>query len=152
MSNPIGDAGNASGGAQTEPAGLISRLEAAVDGSRTLDQAILEALPRFRWRWGTPFTSYFEAALCLVPDRCDWDVGYLKENSRIVANIMWRADAREQAEWVGKTEIKPEQLHLMVSGQGATPSLAMCIAALKSRGWGGSETALPPASPKEPTP
>ena len=95
---------------------LIRDLEVATEGSRELDGRVLQAVyPKAERRHASwyiddirielePFTTSLDAALTLVPEKCHW-------------NVTGRNGAR-----VGK-----------VCASGATPALALCIAALKAQ-------------------
>lgn len=110
---------------------LISRLESASDGSRELDLAVAMATgqslaesdyPTYAyhgdkavWEWSTGetphYTTSLDAALTLVPE------GYVSVSAAI--NERGQSSMR-----IGKP---------YVSGNAATPALALCIAALKAR-------------------
>lgn len=113
-------------------AGLIKRLEAASEGSRELDGAIYCAISNLEFvRWDgagivyrgrngighidahvvKPYTTSLDAALTLKPD------GY-------AASVMERQDGSGWAR-IANTAIGFTEL-------GATPALALCIAALKA--------------------
>ena len=107
----------------TDLAALIARLEAAERGSRALDIDIYyDALGNpdevgfckhcgsHRFVVMPEFTSSIEAALMLVPRDSMWDV-----------------ESRGMA-YVGPANAPSRQFH-----RGATPALALCIAALKQR-------------------
>lgn len=114
---------------------LIARLEAATEGSETLNEIIAVDLG-YVYLPGDGFTMYqaswmkdnekvalpdwtrsLDAALSLVPEGWIWDV--------TSTGAAWVMTDQSAAERLG------EDLHLMASG--ATPALALCIAALKAR-------------------
>lgn len=114
-------------------ADLMARLEAAVEGSRELDEAIADALGWMRggefwwkppggdYRMGAPgFTQSLDAALTLVPD------GYSPNISGpVLHRPVWGCDMR-----LLRTNSFPDGL-----GRSApTPALAVCISALKAQG------------------
>lgn len=105
---------------------LIARLEAATGPDRELDRAIAKALgvmPLYEMRgqiggsW-PDCTASIDAALTLVPEGWLWQVEWIGHQTRKrVGNcILWQ----------------PHEPAL--SGQAATPALAICIAALRARG------------------
>lgn len=119
-------------------ADLIERLEAATEPSRELDKDIVcvkdgrnpadyridaqfyFALPRY--------TSSIDAALTLVPGGMDWDVGYLNVNGeKPVAHVM-RQIKHSDPEYDGDGAH-----YISFASKGATPAIALCIAALKAR-------------------
>lgn len=114
---------------------LIERLEAATGPDRVLDMDIEEAaLPELRrkpWRrdlgrfWddsdrdglhyveASRYTASIDAALTLVPEGSEW-TRHRGANDRMTMQIDGPS-------------------HFGVHGQGATPAIALCIAALRAR-------------------
>ena len=112
---------------------LLARLRAATVPDRELDEAIFLAFnPGFETRWPDKepgyvwlpgvgsensrhlrvprFTASIDAALALVPEGWAWDVGSDNEA------LLWLPN-------------RPEN----ITGNGATPALALCIAAIQAR-------------------
>ena len=122
---------------------LIAALEAAEGPSLELDRQISIAMSRITYN--LPCTASIDAALTLVPQGYDWDVGHIHKNGFVCASIMWEAMAGEDfAEFL---DAGPETIIWWnETGKAATPALALCIAALKTR------AAIAPAAPAEPLP
>lgn len=94
---------------------LIQALRAAKGPSRELDAAILEYLCQdTEWPTSDPrlFTSSIDAALTLVPEGRIWSIGKILKADGFVAVLD-----------------KTRQSH-----DGATPAIALCIAALEAMG------------------
>lgn len=107
---------------------LIKRLEAASEPSRELDEAICVAVGRpLTLDDGVvsgcnvkPYTSSIDAALMLVPEGFVWSVEKLNTGGYwALVERAW--DSEESAS----------------TDRGATPALAIVIAALKAKGGGG---------------
>ena len=110
-----------------DTASLISRLEAAEGPDRELDEDIGRAIgwayqTYNSWRPPTPphfhcplpeFTASLDAAVGLVQEGCNWCVGA----SPTAAYCYYEDDENALMSWQ----------------HGATPALALCIAALKAR-------------------
>lgn len=101
---------------------LIAKLEAATEGSRELDLEIwngIERQPLVDGENGATVANYtasIDAALTLAPEGWDFDVSSMEGKSsahvsRPVAFNKWFSNL----------------------GQGGTPALSICIAALKAR-------------------
>lgn len=123
---------------------LISRLEAAMAGSRELDAEIALAIGYTRawhediapnrggwyWRfgdlgstheshdWPPLFSTSIDAALTLVPDAHEWTVGVDLENRVATASV--------------GEDVWDEAFNLAI-GRARTPALALVIASLKAR-------------------
>jgi hypothetical protein len=115
----------------TTLANLIARLEAATGPSRELDMAIFArlygwsdplvgaAVHDFREN-GAPYTASIDAALTLLSD--DWTAWEIRSRQR---------KTRFYAE-LSRLE-EPTSLEDFRDGEGPTPAIALCIAALKAR-------------------
>ena len=125
---------------------LIERLESATEGSRELDEAIINALcPDAMCRqdpaWEDSITVYhadalldsgkaelphyttsLDAALTLVPEGWEWSLagGNKNEPVQVPYASCWPDE-------------QPFPAELDLYAEAATPSLALCIAALKAR-------------------
>lgn len=98
---------------------VIARLEAAEKGSDSLDRDIAGFLLHATgFGEVLPFSTSIDAALTLLPtdDHYMWAVGTVKTSGPYAANI-----------YPGDTDGRPTY-------QGATPAIALVIAALKARG------------------
>ena len=96
---------------------LIAKLEAATDGSRTLDTLIERVIvaPGQSFSLTTPpYTSSLDAALTLVPEGLDEEIKRARHRKG------WHV-----ALW------KPSRIGQI--GDAPIPALALCIAALKAR-------------------
>lgn len=99
---------------------LIERLEKATEGSRELDGLILASLPapfaapgRCQMRIAAHWTTSLDAALKLVPEGREWSV--------MLDDLGYRAVVYDANNAQGEVF------------EGATPALALTIAALKAR-------------------
>jgi hypothetical protein len=124
-------------------AGILERLEGAVDGGRELDVLVLEAVDPQQFSetyWNTrsslshdlpkeqkditarqrmrppPYTTSLDVALQLVPEGATWEL--TSEPSACINLLDGRFLIKEDTE---------------VYGHAATPALSMCIAALRAR-------------------
>ena len=117
---------------------LIAALEAATEGAWELDAQIADVL-NLRlpagipsWEWPPRYTASLDAALTLVPDI----EAPMSPAGRWPATV----DIRRQDNgtgWVSirATDATPDEAddELCVEAGGATPAIALCIAALKAR-------------------
>lgn len=120
-------------------AGIVERLEAASGPSNELNGLILkESKPEFAdttvvsgWLVGgnhavptlaPPFTSSIDAALSLVPE--GWIAGELQ---------WWKCEAAPRMAWCQLESDAGDGLLATVEGRGATPAIAIVIAALRAR-------------------
>lgn len=137
---------------------LIARLEAATEGRRDLDAAValaikydsedafgrklcdvierlgVGAFTDSGWEtWRLPrWSSSIDAALTLVPEGCDWDVGHIRANGFVSATVMWQAPAGSRFHEF--FDAGPDTtVWWAEKGKGPTPALALCIAALRAR-------------------
>ena len=96
---------------------LIARLEAATEGSRELDGEIYSAMSGKATGLNNAddYTTSIDAALTLVPEGYDWDVGRL--NGRYIADVSRKVS---------------EEGWLNQHARGPSSALALCIAALKA--------------------
>ena len=93
-------------------ADLIAALEKAEGPSRELDAEIRKHVPG---DYLPAFTASLDAALTLVPDRRAWEI----------KSTYWSADKRPAA-----CVVRPDGVRRY--GLGATPAIALCIAALRA--------------------
>ena len=106
-------------------ASIIARLEAATEGSRELDAAIIRAVFGYAddaplWH-GLHYTTSLDSALTLVPSGWNWlvrDGNTARRDSRCFANVT-------QFDALNEGPAHPTW-HL-------SPALALCIAALRAR-------------------
>jgi hypothetical protein len=120
---------------------LILALEQATEPSRKLDAQIAVAVGwrerggMFGWEWISPggrmaelpfYTRSLDAAMGLVPDGCEWRV------------------AKHMHGWSGQTKVFTNEAKISrwellgtktisEAASGATPALALCLAALRAR-------------------
>ena len=102
---------------------LIARLERATGPDRELDNAIWallgQPLPDDPAGWPPLYTASLDAAMTLLPkgeDWAEWSIGFGFIGGQARARI-----------WIGD-ELSDGQKNV-----GATPAIALCIAALKAR-------------------
>lgn len=113
---------------------LLARLEAAGEGSRELDAGLLMEecnhdkglFNQYCHSSGIPhYTTSLDAALTLVPEGHAWCIE--SEDDGLVSNIRPCATVRPKS---GNGKSGPDE-EIMYFG--ATPALALCIAALRAR-------------------
>lgn len=92
---------------------LIAALEKATGPSRDLDEQIADAFLPSGWL-APRFTASIDAALTLVPDNAFWSLSVPKQ-----------PDMSGKRYWASLHAGKP-------GARGATPAIALCIAALKA--------------------
>jgi hypothetical protein len=103
---------------------LITRLEAASEGSQELDEAIARYLSQVEYSWWrerpgpSNFTRSVDAALTLLPVPKQWT---------------WQVSNRAPAPHKGRAFLHNLELRKVIEDTAATPELALCIAALKAR-------------------
>ena len=109
---------------------LIARLEAAAGPDRELDAAIAGTDPNtVQWHSEdeTPrYTASIDAALTLVPEGLDAPGSFKIERFYLGNGI----EKNRACVWDGLGSFSS----LDTASEGATPALAICIAALKARG------------------
>lgn len=120
----------------TDMAEVMGRLEQASEGSRELDEAIWELLGAYEPGAGTslcrPYTTSIDAALALVPEGWDWQLGlgaYGSSESKCGAGPVWAfvmPQNIEQRRRIGGPDGD-------ILWGASTPALALCIAALRAR-------------------
>lgn len=116
---------------------LIKRLEAATGPDRELDVAICRAIEyevradkrmpgkwfyepvkQYSWQEVPAYTASLDAALTLVAEGWLW--------------TMWAAQPTESDRWAADASVY-YKAEAKFRGEGVTPALALCIAALRAR-------------------
>ena len=127
------------------PSALIARLERASEGGRELDGAIARWFSTHEYEWwrsrGGPsnFSESVDAALTLVPTHelgpWAWCVLYpaYKREGQFGDTGMASFKYMDGKAYAGVRNPLRSHLRYDYEGYGATPALALCIAALKTR-------------------
>lgn len=136
---------------------MIARLEAATGGSRELDAGIHEHLGKQdrpqHWRIHADlplYTTSLDCALSLVPEGWQWEIANNAIERGLDRCLPPNDTVRELGPFAALQMPQPDDVlggldwfgPIMVSAaKGATPALALCVAALKARS---------PAKPSQP--